>query len=192
MLLQPTQIYSERMEIVMGLPKETLEFIVANAGLLVDKRMLELGNQRIRGSVDSPCKTGKEFFTEAGCEHVSIDMNGKDGALKQDLSKSLRHFSLKNSFDIITNSGTSGYVVNQKACFENIDLCCKEGGLMIHIVPEIGSNWAGKQYDEEFFIRLAKEYLYEIVKNETMAGQYGLLRCVVLKKKIHEEDTLDS
>ena len=163
----------------MGLPKNTLDFIVSNAGDLSGKQMLELGNQRIRGNADTKCKTGKEFFTEAGCKHVSIDMNGLDGAFKKDLNKPIYGLG---KFNVITNSGTSGYVANQIQCFKNIHSLCKDGGRMIHIVPEKDSKWTGKQYDAAFFVRLADEYGYDIVTNETMEGQYGLLRCVVLVK----------
>lgn len=167
----------------MGLPRNTLEFITDNMG--TGKKMLELGNQIIRGNSCTAHKTGKAFFEAAGFDHTSIDANGRDGALQRDLS---RPISGLGKFDIITNSGTSGYIKNQRACFRNIDNLCNDGGRMIHIVPEVESNWAGKQYSADFFVKLADEYNYTIVKNETMEGQYGLLRCVVLVK--NEKDTV--
>ena len=163
----------------MGLPKNTLDYIVDNAGELAGKRMLELGNQRLRGNDETPFKTGKDFFTDLGCEHVSIDLNGKDGSVPFDLCKPIRGIG---KFDIITNSGTSGYVENQTRCFENVNNLCKFGGKMIHIVPEIDSCWSGIKYDADFFVKLADQYNYTIVRNETIEGTYGLLRCAVLVK----------
>ena len=149
----------------MGLPRITLDFIVRNLGK--SKKMLELGNQRIRGNVCTAHKTGKAFFTEFGFEHTSIDMNEKDGALGLDLNKPV--FGI-GKFDVITNSGTSGYVKNQDMCFKNIDSLCGMGGRMIHIVPEKGSQWAGEHYTEEFFKALADKYNYRIDVSKTIEG----------------------
>lgn len=175
----------------MGLPRNTLEFITDNMLDMCDvktgHRMLELGNQIIRNNSCTAHKTGKAFFEAMGYDHTSIDSNGKDGALAENLNFPIVGIG---EFDVITNSGTSGYVENQDACFRNIDNLCKVGGRMIHIVPEVGSDWAGKQYSADFFVKLADEYNYTIVKNETMDGQYGLLRCVVLVK--NEKDLMDS
>lgn len=173
----------------MGLPRNALNFIVDNLGGNTSKgqSMLELGNQRIRENACTAHKTGKAFFEAMGYDHTSIDTNGKDGALVKDLCRPITGLG---KFDIITNSGTSGYVKDQEACFLNIDNLCKVGGRMIHIVPEVGSDWSGKQYSADFFVKLADEYNYAIVKNETMTGQYGLLRCVVLVR--NEKDTMDS
>ncbi len=179
MLLQAGQVLGERMGYIMGLPKDTLAFIVNNAGKLKGKRMLELGNQQIRETVEIPFKTGKDYFADLGCDHTSIDMNEKDGALPFDLSVPIHGLG---KFDIITNSGTSGYVDDQIECFRNINSFCKTGGLMIHIVAEKGSKWSGIQYDENFFIKLADQYNYQIIKSELLKEQHGELRAVVLRK----------
>ena len=171
----------------MGLPFNTLKFIVDNLGKPKSKKMLELGNQRIRGNVNTSCKTGKHFFEGMGYDHTSIDMNGKDGALQFDLCKPINGLG---KFDVITNSGTSGYIKDQYECFANIEKACKIGGRMIHVVPEKGSNWAGEQYDELFFADISRMYNYRVIVNKTIEGQYGLLRAVVLVKKKNDKQDI--
>jgi len=86
-------------------------------------RMCELGNQTLRNDVieDSTPKTGKDYFIKKGFDHISLDIDGLDGALPIDLTKPImkdsRYKVLINSFDILTNSGTSEHVLNQFECF---------------------------------------------------------------------------
>src|SRR5207244_13656123 len=65
-----------------------------NLGGLEGKRMLELGNQDILntfwGKTFAPKlseKQGKQYYSRRRVEHTSIDLNGRDGALKMDLSR---------------------------------------------------------------------------------------------------------
>jgi hypothetical protein len=98
-----------------------------------------------------------------GAVVVSIDINGKDGALPFDLQKPLP--SSLGQFDIIINGGTSEHILNQDACFENIHNICKIDGLMFHIVP-LAHNWIQHgfyMYLEKFFSDLAQKSKYSIV-----------------------------
>jgi hypothetical protein len=68
----------------MGLETNYLKFINSVISQASGKRMLELGNQSLNHS-KRPEKTGNEYFTNNGFEHISVDRNGLDGAVKKDL-----------------------------------------------------------------------------------------------------------
>jgi hypothetical protein len=63
----------------------------------------ELGNQHTKDLPD--CKTGKQYLTGLGAEHVSFDINGKNGAIKVDLARKIPERWI-NNFDMVTNYGT--------------------------------------------------------------------------------------
>src|ERR1041384_5416258 len=74
--------------------------------------MLELGNK-----VTGAGLVYKSVFEAMGIRHVSVDWNGKDGALPLDLRQPLN----LGRFDMVTNFGTSEHVEdNQKAVWRNI------------------------------------------------------------------------
>lgn len=123
--------------------------------------MCELGNQIIH--CRPPFRTSKEYFESKGVKHISIDINGKDGALPLDLSTRISI----GQFDVVTNLGTSEHVKNEEMCFNNIDRFCRVGGIMIHVVPA-EKNWIHhdcyRRYTTDFFKKLSKEKNYEIVQ----------------------------
>lgn len=114
-------------------------------------------------------------------EHISMDMNGKDGAKVIDLRKPV-NLSIVGNFDIITNFGTSEHVESiwpddQYMAFKNIHDMCKKNGIMYHQVPK-ADNWQPPAsglpsphcpyyYYEEFFEKLALENGYEIYMNKS-------------------------
>lgn len=130
--------------------------------------MCLLGNQYLaRGTSKIREKFGthiaQEYFTQLGADVISIDLNGKDGALPLDLQEPLPE-SL-GQFDIIINAGTTEHVIDQDACFQNIHNLCKTNGLMFHMVPLKG-HWlqhAPYSYAETFFKDLANKSRYSIV-----------------------------
>jgi len=104
-----------------------------------------------------------KYFEKNGIDVVSIDLNGKDGALSLDLQEPLPESIGK--FNIIINAGTTEHVAKQDECFQNIHNICRKGGLMFHIVPLVGS-WPRHglhHYDEAFFKDLAEKYHYSVV-----------------------------
>lgn len=108
-------------------------------------------------------KVVHKYLEDGGIDVVSIDLNGKDGALPLDLQEPLP--SHIGTFDIIINAGTSEHVDNQEMCFRNINNICRIDGLMFHMVPYIGS-WVKHckiHYDEPFFQKLAEKYHYSVV-----------------------------
>jgi hypothetical protein len=177
----------------MGLRKSYIDFINRNitscyGQAISGLKMLELGDQVIKKKSGISESTGKEYFTNRGFFHISVDLNGQRGALVKDLTNHEDFLEWPMYFDIVTNSGTTEHVEpfeSQYDCFEIIHNCTKIGGLMIHIVPDILSLEAGQfvnhcnyYYSEKFFNELAVNSNYSILENIFMDN----LRCVALIK----------
>ena len=115
--------------------------------------MLELGNKRKGDFVY------KAFFESIGFRHVSVDINGEDGALPLDLSKPID----LGTFDMVSNLGTSEHVsedryTGQIQCWRNILEAMHIGSVLVSITPQPGT-WLkhGTWYPHEsFFHALAK------------------------------------
>lgn len=142
--------------------------------------MLELGNQQVRPP-HSDAGPAKSYFEERQIFHVSVDLNGKDGALKLDLNEPIYGLG---QFDIVTNFGTTEHVQNQQQVFKNIHVCCREGGYMIHQVPMKGGlRWKGHgliEYEKKWFELLARVNNYDVLKLE--AGPRELIHIVFRKR----------
>lgn len=153
--------------------------------------MLELGNQHITQGEGCDFLTGKDYYSNKGFEHISIDMNGEDGALPLDLRNPDLFAQYFNSVDVLTNSGTTEHVEpyeTQYECFSILHNCVKVGGIMIHIVPDVyeldnHGSWAGhctNYYCDEFFTTFAKDCGYEVLSSTVIRGN----RAVCLKKTL--------
>jgi len=180
----------------MGMQKKYINYIEKNSnkiiGGLKGKSMLELGDQVLRGMKRiTTLKTGKEYFSNEGVNHISIDLNGKRGSLKHDLSKPIINPNWINYFDIITNLGTTEHVEPQSSqyeCFRNIHNFLKVGGIVIHILPDIERRMensfhidhANNYYKESFFEMLTCDgVVYDLINLKR--SNYNFLVC--LKKK---------
>jgi hypothetical protein len=104
---------------------------------LVGSSMLELGDKLDGGRVY------KDWFVSLGFRHVSIDMNGNNGALPLDLTKPLN----LGTFDMISNIGTSEHVSEdnwngQVECWRNMLDAMHVGSVLICDTPAPGG-WKG-------------------------------------------------
>jgi hypothetical protein len=123
---------------------------------LVGTTMLEFGNKKKAGG--ELVFTYKDVFQELGFRHVSVDLNGKDGAIAKDLGKPLKF----GQFDMVTNIGTSEHVHEQNrdgqvACWRNMLEAMHVDSVLLSITPEPGS-WPkhGAWYPgKEFYRELA-------------------------------------
>lgn len=177
----------------MGLNVSYLNFIESSIGLAfggsVDGlRMLELGDQVIMDATLREA-TGKQYFTDRGFVHTSVDINGLHGSVVRDLRKPELFHDWHGAWDIVTNSGTTEHVEpyeSQYECFGVIHDCIRRGGLSIHLVPDVKERDERKAwskhchnfYSTEFFELLARECHYELLANALLNG----LRCVALRK----------
>lgn len=101
---------------------------------LVGSSMLELGNKRKGDFVY------KRWFEERGFRHVSVDINGQDGALPLDLRQPLE----LGTFDMVINLGTTEHVSEdswhgQAACWVNILGAMHVGSVLVSATPAAGS-----------------------------------------------------
>jgi len=151
-----------------------------------DLRMCELGNQHLREDpVFGSHTIAKNFFQSLGVFHVSIDINGRDGALPINLCKLVKD-ELAESFDVVTNFGTSEHVEDQAICFQNIYRLCRDGGLSIHMVPAT-DNWKGHgltSYDFDSFKSLAAgNKIMDLRLFNALGPGYDLIAATIRKSK---------
>lgn len=183
----------------MGLEVGYLEYIekcvTSELGGFDGIKMLEFGDQTIAPE-EIPESTGKEYFSNRGVEHISLDLNGRNGAIRIDLSKPIRKRQWLGQFDIVTNAGTSEHIEplsKQYECFKNVHDCLRVGGIAIHIVPDVveldeRGLWKGHcsyYYSEAFFSELAKQSGSTMLYSTVIHGH----RCVCMRKDADVEFT---
>lgn len=125
--------------------------------------MVELGNQKIKFLKRRI--SAKKYYQDLGIkEHVSIDLNKKNGSIIVDLDKPVPAHLL-DRFNVVTNYGTLEHVNNQYQAFKNIHNMCEVGGVMLHSLPPPG-HWIGHgryYYPEPFFYELANQSGYNLI-----------------------------
>ena len=125
-------------------------------------KVCELGDQVIKWHQDRTCK---QYMINKGVkEHISLDMNGRHGALRVDLSIPTKQWI--GYFDMVTNFGTAEHVENGiYTCFENIHKWTRDNGVMVHVGPPAGGcPWHSPYHFERwFFEKLAEKCNYKLV-----------------------------
>lgn len=94
-----------------------------------------------------------------------IDADGRHNALRFDLNACLvREYNFSETFDVVTNLGTTEHVFDQCRVFNNIHDLCGHNGIMIHEVPfQKYLNHGFYNYQPDFFFDLASTNHYEVV-----------------------------
>lgn len=189
----------------MGMQLKYINYIERHVsdriGDIKGRSMLELGDQVLKGMKKiTQFKTGKEYFTDKGVDHISIDLNGRHRAIKLDLAKPITHF-LEKKFDIITNLGTTEHVepwLGQYQCFKNIHELLAVGGIVVHIVPDFltreadhfHAKHANNYYKEEFFRAIYNsDFGFELI--DLSRNKYNFFVCakkIVDKAFIEDRD----
>ena len=154
-------------------------------------RVCELGDQRMKWH---PLQTGKKYLAEKGVvEHISLDWNGKNGALKRDLGNPIDEWD--SYFDMVTNFGTVEHIDDgQYNAFKNIHNFTNVGGVMVHAFPLVEC-WIGHcdyHYESDFPETLASLNDYKCVLSEVRKiigrrGRRQLMVCTVLLKNKDED-----
>lgn len=163
----------------MGYNKYNLNYVFNIIENNTINNMLELGNQCInnKGIEHIKEKWGKDYFLNIGINHISIDWNGENGALKLDLTKPL-DTKFNNFFEIVTNCGTTEHINLQYEVFKNLHDCGKKECFYINCVPldtEQNKKIHGVhtsphglyEYHTNFFIKLCELCNYEIIDINT-------------------------
>lgn len=132
-------------------PAETLQMVMRSHGVDADTETL---------------KTADGLYAPFGfSRYVAIDATGAAGALVFDLNKVVSEaYGYAESFDLVTNLGTSEHVFNQHAVFANAHELCRVGGIMIHCLPAQGLvNHGFYNYHPRFVADLAAANGYEML-----------------------------
>jgi len=139
---------------------------------IVGESMLEYGNKQTAGI------SYKSWLTENyGIRHVSVDWNGKDGALPLDLRKPLD----LGLFDMCTNFGTTEHISEQYQPWKSLHDHCAVDGVVVCATPIPGDwCWHGNHYPtEEFYIQFAERNGYEV--EILKVGQEAPRRCFYVR-----------
>ena len=136
---------------------------------LVGNTMLELGNKR------NGLYTYKNFFQRLGYQHISVDWNGEDGAMKLDLRQPLQ----LGVFDMVSNIGTTEHISEQEPVWRNILEAMHVGSVLVSTTPAPG-HWPrhGSFYPmAKFFLQLASRnglVLERLYKYEEIGPQHHM------------------
>lgn len=166
----------------------------SNVKNIKNATICELGNTQIRPGLrrnlgrkhnGKQFYIAKDYFQFLGAKSVSIDINGKNGALAIDLGRKIHNHKLKNKFDIILNAGTSEHIQNQKTLFQNISYLCKKDGVAVHTVPHKSKLGHGLfQYDKQDFERICKaeNWLLADYRVSVLYKKTPYVFCTMIKK----------
>jgi hypothetical protein len=142
------------------------------------KTMYELGNKNTYGT------PYREYYKQKNIEYDCIDINGKDGALKLDLTLPL---SL-SSRDMITNIGVAEHILLQPILFKNIHDLSHDR--MVHWAPltaSINGHHGLWRYERRFFTLLASINNYKINKSFILERENMLtILCIDFTKQNNE------
>jgi SAM-dependent methyltransferase len=90
----------------------------------------------------------------------AIDLHGTEAAWRHDLNLPL---PVSETFDVVTNFGTSEHVFDQAQVFRSIHALVRPGGLMLHALPHQGGPDHGFfNYHPTFFHDLAAANAYRV------------------------------
>lgn len=179
---------------------ERLEQKVFNVIAFKNMKICELGNQIHWTGIPA-----KQLYEAKGYNHTSIDINGKDGALKIDLCKPIPK-NMHTKFDLVTNYGTSEHILNQLMLFKNLVNLCKHHGYLLCVFP-IGERWhkhSPYYYNFFFCIQLAdalglrlilfkkfdiKRNGYQLFVLYHKIGRLSVIKFYKLSRFIHKTDS---
>lgn len=117
--------------------------------------MIGLANTAERNALSATGRKPEEFrsICELGCKggskskhdweaikvpHVSIDLNGKGGALALDLQVPIAIEEIGGPFELVTNWGTTEHVWEQEPCWRNVHNLVACGGWLVSTTPAPG------------------------------------------------------
>jgi hypothetical protein len=104
------------------------------------------------------------FWSSLGLEYFAIDFGGHRNSVALDLNRDSVPASLKASFDLVVNAGTTEHVANQDNAFRVIHDLTRKTAVMLHELPAGGMiNHGFFNYHPRFFQNLAAFNLYEVI-----------------------------
>ena len=122
---------------------------------LIGDTMFECGGKQNPHVVPGQQTTYKSWFEPMGYRHVSVDWDGRFGALNRDLRQP--QWPEFGQFDMVCDIGTAEHVTGdnaQRGFWENIHYLTKVGGVYVGQHPEPCDKswwWHGTHYPTEQF-----------------------------------------
>lgn len=131
-----------------------------------------LGALSGEGKFSQRAPSARLFWTSLGISYAAIDYDGHRNSIALDLNKDRVPDSLKGSFDLVVNTGTSEHVANQDNCFRVMHDLVRVGGVMYHEVPVFQFGHGLVNYSPLFFLQLARQndYAHLFFKIRTSRG----------------------
>lgn len=132
--------------------------------------------------------TPGDFYKGLGFKRYNcIDADGQHNALIFDLNKDIAsEYDFHQTFDLVTNHGTSEHCFDQANVFRNIHNLCAAGGIMIHGLPFQGYlNHGFYNYQPAFYRALALANNYKLIglylNIDTFAGDISTYSDTLMK-----------
>lgn len=111
------------------------------------------------------------FWETIGCQYAAVDFDGHRDSHALDLNRDPVPATLRNSFDLVVNTGTTEHVANQDHAFRVIHDLVRKGGIMMHELPAGGMLTHGLfTYTMKFFWHLCRENNYQVLRLEMLPG----------------------
>ena len=159
-------------------------------------RICEFGNQLFKRQAPKqlkelglPCTVVKRYFEALGAVNVSIDRNGKNGAVKMDLSQPV---SMTETFNVLINGGTIEHVNKWYYGFYNAHILTRPSGVMFHLYPAVRRSGRIKHgihnFEPEFFRVLADLNNYRLLQNVQIRESEGMNVYMAVLVKIEDND----
>lgn len=122
------------------------------------QKLLASENQNLKFNKGS----ARDWYANLGLtQYTAFDIVDDPRSRKADLSTIL---NLEETWDIVTNFGTSEHVFNQSVVMKNCHDFAKVGGVILHVVPmSSGMNHGFYNYHPRFFLSLALANNYEVL-----------------------------
>jgi hypothetical protein len=167
-------------------PLRDFELELMRPHLFKGAKILELGNKK------NSIGVYKDYLTACGYVHVSVDINGLDGALALDLREpvvpALLARGLPVVYDMLTNSGVTEHVLtDQQAVWRNCYELVRVGGVQVHVSPA-ANHWMRHGFyhpTEQFYRVMAKQNGMRVLHLAEYRWTPGkvLTRCVLRKDR---------
>lgn len=141
-----------------------------------NNRIIELGDQEINLNIDGEHIHGigsQQFFENV--ETVSIDINGENGSLPLDLSKSIK--DLPDPGDVLTDFGTLEHVKSLYYGLKNSFNLIKIGGIAIHVNPLSGKyeeDHGFHYFNEAFWVAFCDLVGLNLIETFEVNAYHGL------------------
>ena len=176
----------------MGVTSQTLIFM--NRWLKdPHESICEFGDQQFLSCPPFPEKQfTRNHWINKGLEYDSIDINGFGKSIMMDLNI---ENPVEKQYDFLTDFGTFEHINNFYMALKNMHNFCKDGGLMMHILPAFGHwpNHGTWRAQRPFWIKLGKDNEYRILdvhEEKTWIGGHDSDQIyIVYEKEVEKEFT---